>query len=197
MVTKWPLLGHSVATTGSPNGHCMVTAQPSSPHCWGRSRSCCRALAQPFQPQLQFSIPCSWRAPKGSQQVPRGLLGLCGSPGRAAPVPTGHRRELHPHSCTPTSPHPALRGWRRWHMQMPAPRVPGDTDTRTGLPSTGRGLVDPQHQGSSPRVFPELWAASTGLIWDQGCAHGGDHALSPATCVTHQEQPWNTPQTLL
>lgn len=74
VATKWPSLGHSGATTGSPNDHCVVTAQPSSHHCWGHSRRCCRALAQPFQPQLQFSTPCSQGAPRGPPVVLQALL---------------------------------------------------------------------------------------------------------------------------
>lgn len=90
-----------------------------------------------FQPQLQFSIPCSQRAPKGlpkgSQWAPRGLPGgsqraprgpvvlqvlLPSFPQRPFPrslvqVPWPHwhrsiRGKPTQHSCTPTSPHPGF-----------------------------------------------------------------------------------------
>lgn len=73
--------------------------------------------------------------------------------------------QLHSHLTTPR----LCMGGTVWDMQMPAPRVLGDLDMHLdmGVSSTGRGIVDPQYQPGSPRVFPEFWAARTGLLWDQ------------------------------
>lgn len=224
MASKWPSHGHCGATTRSPDAHGMVTAQPSSPHRRGHSRRCCRIATQPLQPLT--AIPASSSsfpslAPRGLSE---GSRRACGSPRSCCPRSQG---DLSPGaSCrchgptgtgasegnlprTAASPHAgsawvALAGTRKCqHHWCFGTRALGGAFGHV-VPSTdpaGRGAADPQHQRGSPRVFPELWAARTGLLqdlaahWESRDLPTGVTTLSAEPPVSHtQAQTSNTSQ---
>lgn len=157
------------------------------------------------------ALPAS--APGLHPSLPRGSQRVCGSPGPAALIPTGifprepragavaplaqeQWRKIHPTAALPPHHTPALHGWHclgHANASTTCAWGPGHALGHGSFQHRSRHCGPPvsaRQPKSVPRVLGCQDRAPLGSghsLGEQGPAHGGDNAPSPATCVTHFE----------